>query len=147
VLDRVKRECAANLRKILRVPEPRVREIAEEAISAIMAADECVMEIGHLSCVSTGRDVGEYWYAFDRELGTARLQYLFVAPEARGRGYGKGAIAAIHDALSVRGCNCVELNVLASNAAALALYRSCGYEVDSHEMICSLPSSAALKPD
>jgi ribosomal protein S18 acetylase RimI-like enzyme len=67
----------------------------------------------------------------DLELRPRRQGYimdLFVVPEARGRGVGTALLRAAERALNRAGCRHVWLNVFAPNRAALALYRSLGYE-------------------
>ena len=142
IVARVQCEYAARLRDVLAADDGSADRIAEAVISGIMAADQDGGVIGTIACAATDRDVGSYWYSVYPGLGAGRVHYLFIAPAFRRMGYGKSAIAAIHGQLAERGCNRAELNVLASNAAALALYASLGYEIDSHEMICPLPRSA-----
>jgi GNAT superfamily N-acetyltransferase len=147
ILSRAESDCATDIRNSLALDETAAAEIAGQTMAAILRTEGTQNEIGHICCARNIRRVGEYWCSVDEKLRIARLQYLFIAAQWRRRGYGAGAIAAIHAKLGEMGCCRIELNVLASNAAALALYRSCGYEVDSYEMTCALPSSAPQKAD
>ena len=68
------------------------------------------------------------------------LVYLAVAPGARGRGVGAALVAAVHADFRAQGIAAYELNVHASNAAAVKLYLGSGFEItrrytkSGHEM-------------
>lgn len=68
--------------------------------------------------------------AFDNPDGTAELGTLWVAPVARGQGLGEALIGSILDWAGERA---VRLEVVATNAPALELYRRNGF-VDEHEI-------------
>jgi ribosomal protein S18 acetylase RimI-like enzyme len=53
---------------------------------------------------------------------------MWVDPTARGSGVGRRLLTAARDALVARGCRRLELTVTETNAAAIALYRSFGFE-------------------
>jgi ribosomal protein S18 acetylase RimI-like enzyme len=59
------------------------------------------------------------------------LEDLYVVPEGRGRGLGRALVEAALAAARERGCVRIELDVDEDNQAALALYRSCGFRLDS----------------
>ena len=63
--------------------------------------------------------------------GSADVQTLGVAPAARGRGLGRALLAELLAHARARGASEVLLEVAADNAAAIALYRSAGFEVIS----------------
>jgi GNAT superfamily N-acetyltransferase len=56
------------------------------------------------------------------------LEDLYVQPEARGNGLGRALTQAVIDRAAARGCRRVELDVNSENPAALALYRSLGFD-------------------
>ena len=56
------------------------------------------------------------------------LEDLYVRPEARGSGLGRALTQAVIDRATTRGCRRVELDVNSENPAAMALYRSLGFD-------------------
>ena len=56
------------------------------------------------------------------------LEDLYVDADARGSGIGRALTQAVVDRAASRGCRRVELDVNSENPAALALYRSLGFE-------------------
>jgi ribosomal protein S18 acetylase RimI-like enzyme len=58
------------------------------------------------------------------------MNYLAVAPRFRGRGYGRALVAHVERLLLERGCPKINLQVRASNPAAVAFYRRLGYAQD-----------------
>lgn len=58
------------------------------------------------------------------------VNYLAVAPDMRGRGYGARLMQLVEDSFTQAGCPKVSLLVRASNTAVLAFYRRLGYAVD-----------------
>ena len=91
-----------------------------------------------------GRNDAEYLLAGDEEpLAVAQVRYrwsvwwdaedcwiedLFVREDARGSGLGRALMDAALERAKVRGCRRVELDVNSENTAALALYRSLGFQ-------------------
>jgi ribosomal protein S18 acetylase RimI-like enzyme len=59
--------------------------------------------------------------------GVAEIRRMWVAPEARGRGYARELLAELETAARVAGYSEVLLDTHGSLDAALALYRSSGY--------------------
>jgi ribosomal protein S18 acetylase RimI-like enzyme len=66
---------------------------------------------------------GIWWDAED-----CWLEDLFVAAEARGNGLGRALVETMLERAAARGCRRAELDVNTENPAALALYRSLGFE-------------------
>jgi len=58
------------------------------------------------------------------------VNYLAVAPEARGRGHGRALMAEIERLLEAAGCPKVNLLVRGSNAAVIEFYKRLGYAQD-----------------
>jgi ribosomal protein S18 acetylase RimI-like enzyme len=56
------------------------------------------------------------------------LEDLYVRDDARGNGVGRALTEAVLERARARGCRRVELDVNSENPAALALYRSLGFE-------------------
>jgi ribosomal protein S18 acetylase RimI-like enzyme len=91
-----------------------------------------------------GRDDSEYLLAGDGEpVGVAQVRYrwsvwwdaedcwledLYVSEQARGLGAGRALTQAVIDRATARGCRRVELDVSSENPAAMALYRSLGFD-------------------
>ncbi|MFL5843381.1 MAG: GNAT family N-acetyltransferase [Solirubrobacteraceae bacterium] len=69
---------------------------------------------------------GIWWAAED-----ALLEDLFVAETARGSGLGRALLERVVQEARERGCRRLELDVNDHNEAALALYRSVGF--DNHD--------------
>jgi ribosomal protein S18 acetylase RimI-like enzyme len=82
----------------------------------------------------------------ERALGVCQLRYrwsvwtsaedcwledLFVAPEARRAGLGKALVEAALSSARARGCVRIELDVDEDNESAMALYRRCGFSLES----------------
>ena len=58
------------------------------------------------------------------------MNYLAVAPRFRGRGFGRTLVEYVERLLLERGCPKLNLQVRASNPAAVAFYRRLGYAQD-----------------
>ena len=58
------------------------------------------------------------------------LEDLFVREEARRSGLGRALVEAAVERARERGCKRIELDVNEGNAAALALYENCGFQLD-----------------
>ncbi len=92
-----------------------------------------------------GGDDAEYFMAASGEepQGVAQVRYrwsvwwdaedcwledLYVRPDGRGAGLGRALVEAVLERARARGCRRVELDVSSENPAALALYRSLGFD-------------------
>ena len=64
--------------------------------------------------------------------GIAVVGNVFTHPDARGQGYAGAVTAAVIDDLLRRGCRDVVLNVFATNAPAIAVYRRLGFQTAHH---------------
>lgn len=67
-------------------------------------------------------------FGYDGHRGS--VNYLAVAPEYRGRGYGRQLMGEVEARLQVLGCPKLNLAVRSTNDNVLAFYRQLGYEVD-----------------
>jgi ribosomal protein S18 acetylase RimI-like enzyme len=76
-----------------------------------------------------GRSVGSVWLGPSREVGhgAAFVWDIVVAPEARGRGYGRAALLALEPLARELGYDAIRLHVFGDNEVARRLYRSAGY--------------------
>jgi GNAT superfamily N-acetyltransferase len=85
-----------------------------------------VLEVG-------GRRVGTVLVAFSAEwvAGRGWVYYVSVDEDARGRGYGRSLMLAAERECRAAGLRELGLNVFADNPAALRLYASLGYQVES----------------
>jgi ribosomal protein S18 acetylase RimI-like enzyme len=59
------------------------------------------------------------------------VNYLAVAPDHRGRGHATALMTRIEDLLRAAGCPKLNLQVRASNEAAVAFYRKLGFAEDA----------------
>jgi GNAT superfamily N-acetyltransferase len=87
----------------------------------------------------SGEVVGNAWIGPDpsQVSGTATSAWLYdinVFALFRRRGYGSGILAAAEEFIAREGRTALALNVVGDNEAAIALYRSNGYEVSSMSM-------------
>lgn len=74
-----------------------------------------------------GNVVGYVLVLFSRASAHARVYSIAVTDGARGRGLGRSLIAAAEQASEDNDCVSIRLEVRRDNAAAIALYRACGY--------------------
>jgi len=59
------------------------------------------------------------------------LNYLAVAPDLRGSGFGRSIVAEAERLLGEAGCPKINLQIRTSNAAAIEFYRRLGYATDA----------------
>jgi ribosomal protein S18 acetylase RimI-like enzyme len=71
--------------------------------------------------------VGFVWYFADTQRREAFIYDLWVDEPHRRRGYASAALSAVADDVRRLGCERLGLNVFATNPAAAALYRKCGF--------------------
>lgn len=86
---------------------------------------------------SDGAIAGYAWYEVLVRDGYVRN--VVVDARARGRGHGRRLMQALAQALRAADCAHWRLNVKADNATALALYRSCGMEVEFPTSVVRVP--------
>ena len=94
---------------------------------------DIVRKLGHdpdglLVAEQAGRIVGSVMVGYDGHRGW--INYLAVDPDHRRSGIGRALVAAAEEHVAALGGAKVNLQVRASNAAAIAFYRRIGYAVD-----------------
>lgn len=67
-------------------------------------------------------------YEHDYEAATTKLHRIYLAPESKGKGFGKGALEFLKEKVKERGDNRIILNVNKDNSAKM-FYESQGYKV------------------
>lgn len=72
------------------------------------------------------------------------LDELYLLPAARGRGWGKQALALAREWSRAQGASVLRLEVNHHNARAKALYLSAGFQDDSRDIL-TLPLTAAVR--
>lgn len=72
------------------------------------------------------------------------LDELYLVPAARGRGWGRQALALARDWARAQGASVLRLEVNHHNARAKALYLSAGFNDDSRDIL-TLPLTAAVR--
>lgn len=88
--------------------------------------EEAERPISHLvALVEDGRLVG--YAGFWQVLDEADVNNVAVAAACRGQGLGRLLMGGLLDMARLLGCTKVNLEVRAGNAAAIALYRGCGF--------------------
>ena len=58
------------------------------------------------------------------------VNYLGVAPDHRGRGYGRAIMSEVEKLLAEAGCPKVNVQVRGTNSAAVGFYERLGYRID-----------------
>lgn len=75
-----------------------------------------------------GAPVGQLWIAVDEAKGQAFIYDIAIDEAARGKGYGRQALALLDTEVRQLGLRRIVLNVFADNDVAQHLYRSAGYQ-------------------
>ena len=86
-----------------------------------------------------GVPVGQLWLGPDRRDADGVFVFdIEIAADARGRGFGRGAMLAAEEFAAENGRTSIGLNVFGPNVAARRLYDSLDYQVVSTSMIKKL---------
>jgi ribosomal protein S18 acetylase RimI-like enzyme len=101
---------------------PGPRASAPSSVDGMLVAEEDDEVVGY---VALGRRT-----PLKSNRHVADIRGLAVAPRCQGRGLGRALVAAAVDAARARGARKLTLRVLGPNAAARALYESCGFVVE-----------------
>ena len=118
--------------------EPGLRALlAEPAHGAVLLLQSG--EVAQAGYVSLG-------WCFSVEQGGrfVLLDELYLAPIARGRGWGRQALALARDWALAQGASVMRIEVNHHNARAKALYLSAGYRDDARDIL-TLPLAATPK--
>lgn len=85
----------------------------------------------------TGARVGETWYVAEPEGGKIRfwINWIWIDPEFRRRGYAKEVLAQLGKEASRRGADRIGLYVFADNPNAIDLYSKLGFVTQSLGMV------------
>jgi ribosomal protein S18 acetylase RimI-like enzyme len=78
----------------------------------------------------SGTRLGDLWVAERESDGGEKVLYVYsieIAPDHRGRGYGRETMLLSEEEARARGLSGVSLTVLGGNEIARSLYRSLGY--------------------
>lgn len=75
---------------------------------------------------------------FERDVERGTVHNLYVRPEVRSRGVGRALLQGAEGELRAAGADCVTLEALAANEAAVSFYREAGYREHRVELEKSL---------
>lgn len=104
---------------------------ADEDDARILAAIADVNNSAYLA-TSQGQVIGAAIMRWDEEDGDeTEVLYVGVETAERGRGYGKGIMAALLDEARRRGINSVLVGTADAGLANIAFYQKCGFRIDS----------------
>ena len=116
--------------------EPGLRQLlADPALGAVLLLEgEGLADAGYITL----------GWCFSVEQGGrfVLLDELYLVPAARGRGWGRQALALARDWAIVEGASVMRLEVNHHNVRAKALYLSAGYRDDQRDIL-TLPLAAA----
>lgn len=95
----------------------------------------------------SSRLTGYLWHAWTPGTDHTFIMDFFMAPEHRGRGYGKAALAALEGIARQAGLSQIKLRVAFRNPRALALYQELGYQITGYNMAKNLKADDLVGPD
>ncbi|PRY46470.1 GNAT family N-acetyltransferase [Umezawaea tangerina] len=115
--------------------EEVARRVAEDAFAALPRDGD-----RYYAVVEGTERVGALWIGPSARggAGVEWVHYVEVVPEARGRGLGKAAMLLAQQDARAHGATELGLNVFGDNSAALAVYRSTGFELRSAQLAVKL---------
>lgn len=97
-------------------------ETAGQLLLCLVAADDPGLTLGYL------------WCAPDPVDGSVFVSDFYLAPEHRGQGYGRAALAALEQRFSGPDFGEIRLRVAADNLRARRIYEAAGYSVTGINM-------------
>jgi len=109
---------------------PQVAQLERECFSSPWSEGSIAGELENplslwLVCVDDGRVLG--YVGSQTVLGETDMMNVAVAHDARRQGIAQKLIEALAEQLKVQGSHCLTLEVRASNAPAIGLYRKLGF--------------------
>jgi len=118
------------LRQVVSTEIESVLPILRDADEGEQRVRDTLMDGVHLSYAAfdDGRLVGAatmYWKQNESE-----IRYIAVAPEMRGKGYGKAMIAALLEEARRRGVHALLVGTATCSFDNLAFYQKCGFRMD-----------------
>ncbi len=105
-------------------PTPGVARLTEIVTAMLAAAEITVLLVGE---GPDGLAVLRFRTAIWTGRPEAHLQELYVVPALRGQGIGRALLEETMDAARAAGATGIDLNTGEADAAARALYESCGF--------------------
>lgn len=106
------------------LPILRDAEEGDERILAVLHDPACVAYAAHLE----GRLIGAAVVRWSED-EDSEIVYIAVAPEQRGRGYGKQIIAALQAELFTRGRRSLLVGTANASLENIAFYQRCGFRM------------------
>ncbi len=126
-----KEDCAKILYFIKQLAE--YEKMSDEVVATEALLEEWIFDNKNANVIfalENGKEVGFalYFYNFSTFLGRAGiyLEDLFVLPEYRGKGYGKGLLCKLAHIAHTEGCGRLEWCCLDWNKPSIDFYRSLG---------------------
>jgi ribosomal protein S18 acetylase RimI-like enzyme len=112
-----------------------------EAASSLPQGPETAGQV--LLCLVDAEDAAEVlgylWCAPNAEARSVFIYDFYVAPEHRGKGYGRAALGALEEMFAGPDYGEIKLRVAADNPGARRLYEAAGYQVTGINMRKALP--------
>ncbi len=119
-------------------------ELVEPGLQAVLEDDRCgaVLMLGADDVAEAGYVTLGWCFSVEQGGRFVLLDELYLTPAARGRGWGKQALALARDWAQGQGAAVIRLEVNHHNARAKALYLSAGYRDDARDIL-TLPLTDA----
>ena len=110
-----------------RMPWP----LTEDAFGRFMEEEaEKYRNTAFVATADDGRLMGFFCYSLNLDANEGMLKFVILAPEARGKGYGREMVRlAVRYAFEITRADSVQLNVFSCNEAAKKCYERTGFAV------------------
>jgi ribosomal protein S18 acetylase RimI-like enzyme len=105
-------------------PTPGIQALADRSRELLATSDMTVLLAGERP---DGLAVIRFRPSLWSDALDAYLEELYVAPDQRGRGIGRALLEETMEAARAAGATRIELGTSETDAAAIALYESCGF--------------------
>ena len=109
--------------------------IAENSVTFL--AEEEQMTVGFITAMIVSET-----HVLMQPLRFGKIGTVGVSAGMRGRGIGRQLMRAAHEWVQKQGGVQVRLTVGSFNGGAISLYKELGYDVESHNLLVSLPNDA-----